>query len=282
MSEIQNVETVSQPVVESNSKNSFEAPTETLSIPEPVEEKASPSSEAAPNESGEGELPEFAKRRLGKEQKKYEREIARVKAELEQERARNATPQPQYGAQPSSVYQDPITGKYIDTSTPEGQAIFNYQQEMSQHLNAQDRAQQERNQKEEEGKLWNHFQDSFDDAREKHPDFEKVMTSSGMTKVIGRELAYFENPGELGYYLASNPREIERLQRLPAYEMKRELTKHLADMVSKNNITKAPPPVKTTGGSAGSFAKPFAQKTLAELKADRWAQLRGDTRRGSR
>lgn len=285
MSETLNVETISQPVVESSGRNSFEAPTETLSVPEPVEEKASPSQEVAPNESGQGtedELPEFAKRRLGREQKKHERELARVRAELDEARKTNqAAPlQPQWNAPPQNGYQDPITGKFIDITTPEGQAIYNYQQEMSQHLNAQERMQQERAQKDVEAKRFAHFQDSFEDAREKHSDFETVIKASGMSGAIASELADFPDPGELGYYLASNPREVERLQKLPAYEMKRELVRHSQDMVSKNNITKTPPPVKTVGATSGSFAKPFAQKTLQELKAERRAELSGQSPRG--
>jgi hypothetical protein len=285
MSELQNVETISQPVIDNKAQNSFEAPTESLSIPEPVEEKSPTSSEAAPNESGDGELPEFAKRRLGKEQKKFEREKARLQAELDQERARNNAPHPQapYGVQSPTGYADPlVTGKYIDTSTPEGQAIFNYQQELSQHLNAQEKQQQERAQKEIDAKRFAHFQDSFEDAKDKYADFEKVITSSGMNGNIASELSDFPDPGELGYYLASNPREVERLQRLPAYEMKRELVRHMADMVLKNNVTKTPPPIKAVGASSGSFAKPFAQKTLADLKAERRAQLSGEAPRGRR
>jgi len=283
MSETLNVETVSQPVVDNNSRNSFEAPTEQLSIPEPVEDKASPSQEAAPNEGGDGELPEFAKRRLGKEQKKFERQIAGLKAELEEARnqSRTPSPQPQYGAQSPPGYQDPlVTGKYIDTSTPEGQAIFNYQQELSQHLAAQEKQQQERAQKDIDAKRFAHFQDSFEDAKDKHADFEKVIMASGMNGTIASELSDFPDPGELGYYLASNPREVDRLQKLPAYEMKRELVRHMADMVSKNNITKTPPPIKAVGASDGSFAKPFAQKTLSELKEERRAQLNGQSPRG--
>lgn len=282
MSETLNVETISQPVVENKANNSFAEPTETLTMPEPVEEKASTSQEAAPNESGEGELPEFAKRRLGKEQKKYEREIAKVRAELEQERTRNSAPQPQayYGAQSPAGYADPLTGKYIDTSTAEGQAIFNYQQELSQHLTAQEKAQQERQLKDVNTKRFEYLQDSFEDAKEKHSDFEKVITGSGMNGALASELSDFPDPGELGYYLASNPREVERLQKLPAYEVKRELVRHMADMVSKNNITRTPPPVKPVGASSGSFAKPFAQKTLAELKAERRAELSGQNPRG--
>jgi hypothetical protein len=281
MSELLNVESVSQPVVDNNSKSSFETPiVETVSISEPTEDKASPSPEVAPNEGGDGELPEFAKRRLGKEQKKYERQIAQVRAELEQERARNAAiPQAQPYAPQASVYQDPITGEYVDVNTPEGQAIYNYQQKMSQALNAQDKQQQERAQKEIHAKRFEFLQDSFEDATERHPDFESVIKASGMTGAIASELPDFPDPGELGYYLASNPREVERLQKLPAYEIKRELVRHMAEMVSKNNITRTPAPVKPIGSAAGTPAKHFAHKTIAELKAERKAQLSGKSRR---
>jgi hypothetical protein len=290
MSETQTVETNSNPVVESriSSRNSLEsmkeagnAPPLETNTPEPIEEKASTSQEAAPNEGGDGELPEFAKRRLGREQKKFERETARLKAELEEARAQNRTPapQPQYGAQSSVGYQDPLTGEYIDTSTSDGQAIFNYQQKLSQHLTAQEKQHQERNQKDIDAKRFAHFQDSFEDAKDRHSDFEKVIMASGMNGTIASELSDFPDPGELGYYLASNPREVDRLQKLPAYEMKRELARHMAEMVSKNNITRTPPPVKTTGSNSGTPAKTSAHKSIAELKAERRAQLSGESRR---
>ena len=284
MSETQNVETNSKQEIGSN--NSFETPIiDKVDIPDASgpesSEKEATSPEVAVNDGAEGELPEFAKRRLGKEQKKYEREISRVRAELEQERARNQAPQqqPAYGAQSPSVYVDPITGQYIDTNTPEGQAIFQYQQQMSQHLTAQEQRQQEQNQKNIEAKRFAHLQDSFEDAKDKYTDFETVIKNAGMTETIGRELADFPDPGELGYYLASNPREVDRLKKLPAYEMKRELARHMAEMVSKNNISRAPAPIKPIGSGAANPVKHFAHKTLAELKAERRAQIAGKSPR---
>jgi hypothetical protein len=288
MSETQNVETNSSRDIKS--VNSVAEPiAEKIEVPEsaPVEvEKAAPvvevSQEAAqPSEKaeGEGELPDHFKRRLGKEQKKHERELARVRAELEEIKARSVPQQPQYGAQSPSGYPDPITGRFIDTSTPEGQVIYQYQQQMSQHLNAQEKAQQEQQQKEVQSKLFAHFQDSFEDAKEKHQDFDNVVTSSGMTGYIAQELAYFPDPGELGYYLASNPREVQRLQNLPVHEMRRELARHMAEMVTKNNVTRAPAPVKPIPAGGANPVKHFAHKTIAELKAERRAQLSGQSRR---
>jgi len=282
MSETSNVENSNQREIVSN--NSFaETPSESVTIPEPsVSETHTESAPTEVNgEANEGELPEFAKRRLGKEQKKYERELGRLRAELEAERSRQSAPQQQPASYNpgNAFYLDPLTGEHIDTSTAEGQQLLRDRQKISQHLTAQENAQQERNQKEVQAKLSAHFQDSFEDAHEKYPDFEKTMKSSGINPAIAWELATFPDPGELGYYIASNPREVERLQRLPAYELKREMARHMADMVKKNNITNAPAPIKPVGTGAANPVKHFAHKTIAELKAERRAQLAGKSRR---
>lgn len=283
MSETSNVENSNQREIVSN--NSFaETPSESITIPEPSvsETHNEPTTAEVSGETHEGELPEFAKRRLGKEQKKYERELGRLRAELDAERARQSAPQPQsapYLGQGNSLYLDPLTGKHVDVSTPEGQQLLRDRQEISQHLTAQESVQQERQRKEVQDKLSAHFQDSCEDANEKYPDFDRVMKSSGINPAIAWELATFPDPGELGYYIASNPREVERLQRLPAYEMKREIARHMADMVKKNNITNAPAPIKPVGTGAASPVKHFAHKTIAELKAERRAQLAGKSKR---
>src|SRR5207247_673694 len=69
MSETQNVET-NKPEIGSN--NSFETPIiDKVDIPEPAPTESSEPATAASPEA-EGELPEFAKCRLGKAKKKYE------------------------------------------------------------------------------------------------------------------------------------------------------------------------------------------------------------------
>jgi hypothetical protein len=223
----------------------------------------------------DGELPEYAKRRLGKEQKKFERETARLKAELDQERSRNAQMQSQPQFQQQGVYRDPYTGMQVDVNTPEGAAIYGYQQQLSQTLAQQEKEQQQRLAQEEIHRLADHVEDSQYEARQKHSDYDQVINTANFRPEIAREFAYFPNPAELAYFIGANPREVDRIQRLPAYEMRRELAKHLADMVSRNNVTKSPPPVSPLGATGGTPAKHFAHKTLAELKAERKAHYEG-------
>jgi hypothetical protein len=279
MSETQNVETTNTRNI--SSRNSFAEPqTAPATIPEPAAPvetsvETAPEVSGEPNEpASEGELPEYAKRRLGRERKKFEREINSLRTELDEERKQRTQQSPPQSYQ--SVYADPIVPNYqIDLNTPEGRAINDYQMQLSSTLQAQEQKEKERQQKEIDTKLYHHFVESFDDAREKHTDFDTVIRTSGMSGPIAAELAQFPDPGELGYYIASNPREVDRLQRLPAYEMRRELARHMGEMAAKVNITRAPTPVKPIMGGAGTPAKSFAHKTLAELKADRAAELRG-------
>jgi hypothetical protein len=284
MSETQNVESSNK---QFESKNSFEPQQTEASVPEVLPESPVTTSEneasvqKTSSDNQEGELPEFAKRRLGKEQKKYERDIGRLRAELEQERARNASANVATSHMPPGQqgYNDPLTGKFIDITTPEGQAIYNYQQELSQKITADDKFQQERSQKEIESKLRAHLEDSADEAREKYPDYDKVLRHSGINDYTTKELANFPDPAGLAYYLASNTREVERLQRLPAYELRRELARHMAEMVLKKNVTRTPAPVNPIGATGVQPAKHFAHKTLADLKAERRAQLSGQSKR---
>lgn len=279
MSETPNVETPSTRTI--SSRNSFAEPqTAPATIPEPAAPietpiDSAPEVSSEPSEpSSEGDLPEFAKRRLGRERKKFEREISSLRAELDE--AQKQKPQQSPPSPYQSVYADPIVPDYqIDLNTEAGRAINDYQMRLSSTLQAQEQKEKERAQNEIRNKVYNHFVESFEDAREKHTDFDTVIRSSGMNGPVAEELAQFPDPGELGYYIASNPREVERLQRLPAYEMRRELARHMGELAAKVNITRAPTPVKPIMGGAGTPAKHFAHKTLSELKAERAAQLRG-------
>jgi hypothetical protein len=201
MSENQNLETNNQReiiAVNSPEDSIIEADIPSVASESETAKDESPASNTTNNE--DGELPEFAKRRLGKVQKQHEREVARLRAELDEVRARPANVSPQQFNAGQQGYIDPITQKYIDVSTPDGQAIYNYQQEMSKALTEQEKQNIARQEKEFEYKLQDHVQSSFEDAAVKHSDFENVMKNSGMSLPFAKELGYFDNPGELGYY----------------------------------------------------------------------------------
>ena len=226
----------------------------------------------------EGELPDHFKRRLGKEQKKHERELARIRAELEQERARNSQQNVPHGSlqqQQQNGYVDPLgSGEFIDLTTEKGREVYEYHQKLHQKLENEQRLQEERNQREIENRIKEHMQDSRDAARERHADYDQVIYSAGINDNTARELGNLPDPAGLAYYIGSNPREVERLQRLPAYELRRELARHYGDMVSKRNITRAPAPITPVGTTGLKASRPSLHKTLAEMKAERRAKSR--------
>lgn len=284
MSEQQNVEKQSK---QFESRNSFEpatshapeptAPAEPQATGEPSVEAEKQPEVVSNSSQEEGELPDHFKRRLGKEQKKHERELARVRAELDEMRARNGNQNVPYGTAPqhSDGYTDPLTGEFIDMSTPYGQEIYKYQQKLSQKLEQDQRYQDERSQKEVESRIREHMEDSRDEAREKFSDYDQVIGSARISDNTARELGNFPDPAGLAYYIASNPREVERIQRLPAYELRRELARHMGDMVSKKNITRTPPPVNPVGATGLQSSKSSLHKSLAEMKAERKAAVSG-------
>jgi hypothetical protein len=48
----------------------------------------------------------------------------------------------------------------------------------------------------------------------------------------------------------------------------------MADMVTKNNVTRAPAPIKPIAAGGANPVKHFAHKTIAELKQERREKLR--------
>lgn len=277
---LNNEQVETQPIVETNDVNSG-APEQVEEASTPIEDNSAETAES-PQESHEappteGELPEFAKRRLGREQKKYERKLAALEAELHAERAR-ANAQPPQSFQSGTLYSDPLTGKTVDIATPEGQERYKYLQEVDENLKRQASEKAQADAKKVENELYNHIYESFEDAKERHTDFVQVMTSSGLDEPLAKELAYFPDPGALGYYICSNPREVARLKNLPAYEVKRELARHLTDMVSKKKVTNAPAPVNKPRDSISGKSSNFRIKSVEQLMAEKKEQ-RGSKRR---
>lgn len=279
MSSNENVETQSIAVPnEAHFEAHFEAhEIETSNVPEIVDHEPAPEMATehgiptADDRVNEGELPEFAKRRLGREQKKHERtlsEYERRVAELE------AKLQAQQSFQSGTIFNDPLTGEAVDVATPEGQERYKYLQKVTDNLNKQDAEKSAAEARRIEKELYDHVYDSFEDAKERHPDFLQVMQASGFDKGLVKELATFRDPGALGYYIGANPREVARLKTLPAYQVKRELERHLTDMILKQKITNAPAPVKSPKDGVSGKPSNNRIKSVQELMAEKREKIR--------
>lgn len=82
---------------------------------------------------------------------------------------------------------------------------------------------------------------------------------------------------DVAYYLASNPKESERIAKLPPVAQARavwELEGKVKDQ-RRPALSKAPPPVKPVRGSSGN-SKPVSEMSMAEYASYRQKQMNGE------
>lgn len=125
-------------------------------------------------------------------------------------------------------------------------------------------------------------QKQFEAGVEKYSDFEELVSDPDLpiTQAMAEVLAESDVGADLAYYLAKNPKEAERIARLPAVSAARELGKLEAKLptLTAPAVSKAPPPVTPTKGAAGGEKDP-SQMTDAEFNAWRQKQIKARTGR---
>lgn len=131
------------------------------------------------------------------------------------------------------------------------------------------------------------IKDTFDDSRQKHDDFDKVLTavaqngalvvSAEMTVAISES----EDPGELIYLLAKNPKESQRIAGLPKTRQIKELVKLEASMQApprpEKKISGAPEPIKPLDGTSALPRRLSDAKTQGE-----YAEIRQEMDKGTK
>lgn len=117
------------------------------------------------------------------------------------------------------------------------------------------------------------------------PDYAEVMKEADW-EVPPHVQAYFvdsENPGQLGYYLAKNPDEYDRIAKLSPIRAFAELGKLEDKLTAKaapaqaaapatTQVSRAPAPITPLEGKSTTVAKDPSQMTFAELRAYRQAE----------
>lgn len=117
------------------------------------------------------------------------------------------------------------------------------------------------------------------------PDYAEVMKEADW-EVPPHVQAYFvdsENPGQLGYYLAKNPDEYDRIAKLSPIRAFAELGKLEDKLTAKaapaqaaapatTQVSRAPAPITPLEGKSTTVAKDPSQMTFAELRAHRQAE----------
>lgn len=125
-------------------------------------------------------------------------------------------------------------------------------------------------------------QKQFEAGVEKYSDFEELVSDPDLpiTQAMAEVMAESDVGADLAYYLAKNPKEAERIARMPAISAARELGKLEAKLptLAASSVSKAPPPVTPAKGAAGGEKNP-KDMTDAEFNAWRQKQIKARTGR---
>lgn len=125
------------------------------------------------------------------------------------------------------------------------------------------------------------IEDSFNDMRKVHKDFDEVVISNDKVNISSSmvvALAETDIPGEIAYHLGSNPEEADAIFKLSQNAQIRAIAKLEVKLQATpaRKVTNAPDPIKPSGGSSSTeksekdmdFSEFEASRNKAESKND--------------
>jgi hypothetical protein len=131
------------------------------------------------------------------------------------------------------------------------------------------------------------YQDREEEARGKYEDFEQVAYNPKLpiTSVMAETIQASDIGPDLAYYLGTNPREADRISRLPPFSQAKEIGKLEAKISSApilKKTTSAPPPIapisgRGTGAPTYDTTDPRSIKSMSTsdwIEAERQRQIR--------
>jgi hypothetical protein len=245
-----------------------EALAEVDSVPAP-EVTATPESEtpAPENETPvevaktftQDEVDALIGKRLAREQRKWERQQA------------------QRQAQPNAPAEAPEREQF-ESDDAYVQALATRKAE---ELIAQKEAQRQ------QAELLEAYHDREEEARTKYDDFEQVAYNPSLriTEVMAQSIQASDIGPEVAYFLGSNPKEADRISRLPAILQAKEIGKievKLANSPPVQKTSSAPTPItpvtaRSTGSPAYDTTDPRSTKTMTDsqwIEAERARQIK--------
>ena len=205
-------------------------------------------------------------KRLAKEQRKWERKLTQ-----------------------------PAQQRPVSASAPTADQFANVD-EYAQAL-AERKAQelvQQRDQRQQQEVLLENYQEREEAAREKYDDFEQVALNPKLpiTTLMAQTIQASDVGPDVAYYLGSNPKEAERISRLPAYLQAKEIGRIEAKVQSSppaKKTTAAPSPIKPVTARSASTTydttdpRSVKNMTTSEwIEAERARQMRNAESRGVR
>lgn len=218
-------------------------------------------------ENPEGELPEFAKKRLGRQKKRYEREL-QEKEQLINELRSQMQNQPQaFDEQPNQSMQ----AHPNDVVSQIRQALAQEREEQQKALQQQEAMKNQQYLADQ----YKAFEDRLNDASEKYDDFDDVVRDKDapFTEHMRDAALLLPNAGDVLYKLGKNRDELSRIAKLHPLDQAKEMIK-LAFVSqdkkghkSENNENSGTEIMEDVRGNPGSSNKNLQNASVSDLRS---------------
>lgn len=228
------------------------------STPEVVESQTETPDE---KKYSQAEIDAMISKRLAREQRKWEREQQQRAAETQ-------------------VVKAPSTASVDQFESPEAYAEALAYQRAEELIAKREAAKQQ-------SQILESYQEREDAIRDKYDDFEQVAYNPKLpvTDVMAQTIQSSDIGPELAYYLGSNPKDAERISRLPPFAQAKEIGKieaKLSDNPPVKKTTSAPAPIspvtaRSSGSPAFDTTDPRSTKTMTDsqwIEAERRRQVK--------
>ena len=137
---------------------------------------------------------------------------------------------------------------------------------------------QQRDQRQQQEALLEGYQEREEAAREKYDDFEQVALNPKLpiTTLMAQTIQASDVGPDVAYYLGSNPKEAERISRLPAYLQAKEIGRIEAKVQSSPPAKKtsaAPTPITpVTARSASTTYDTTDPRSVKHMTTSQWIE----------
>lgn len=181
----------------------------------------------------EDDLPEYAKQRLGRQEKRHKREMREMRDQISQ-----------------LAQQSQSQGQSANMSMPHTMDENNGQNDIQKavHMALSARDDQERQAKDAEKakhvhKQYQNLQDQLDSTADKYDDFDKVVRGDDVpfTSSMRDAALLLDNPGEVLYKLAKDRTKLEQISKLHPLDQAKEMVKLSHALMSSGGKSGASP-----------------------------------------
>jgi len=211
------------------------------------------------------DVDKIVQQRLAREARKIERQ---TRAEVENEFLRQQLEQRQGQQQekpsgPPQLEQFNTMEEYLD-------ALADYK--LDQRLAKMDERTQEEREQAAESEYLGTVREKLLQAAEKHDDFHEVVDSipaEYVTPAMFDAIAESDLGGEISYYLGNHHQEAAKIARMTPVQQVKAIDRIEATLKGPKNVSKAPPPMETTGRGRAKTEPDLEKMSVAEYAAYR-------------